>query len=95
MILANVEYPLILVAKHGKRKYQSLGISIHPVNWDFLKNERKPNCPNVEYIQKIISDKINEVQKWIIEYTANGKDYTDDIIFDKTLAFHLNLLYIW
>jgi site-specific recombinase XerD len=75
--LSNGEHPLMLqISKHGKRKYQSLGISIHADNWDFLKNKPKPNCPDGEYIQKIISDKILEIQKQILEYTANGKDYT-------------------
>jgi len=75
--LSNGEHPLMLqISKHGKRKYQSLGISIHPDNWDFSKRKPKPSCPDGEYIQKIISDKIIEVQKQILEYTANGKDYT-------------------
>lgn len=67
---------MLQVSRNGKRKYQSLGISIHADNWDFLKNKPKPNCPDGEYIQKIISDKIIEVQKQILEYTSNGKDYT-------------------
>ena len=75
--LSNGEHPIMLqISKHGKRKYQSLGISIHADNWDFLKNKPKSNCPNGEYIQKIISDKIIEVQKQILEFIANGTDYT-------------------
>ncbi len=67
---------MLQISKHGRRKYQSLGISINADNWDFQKNKPKPNCPNGEYIQKIISDKILVVQKQILEYTANGKEYT-------------------
>lgn len=75
--LSNGEHPLMLqVSRNGKRKYQSLGISIHADNWDFLKNKPKPNFTDGEYIQKIISDKIIEVQKQILGYTANGVDYT-------------------
>jgi integrase len=75
--LSNGEHPLMLqISRHGKRKYQSLGISIHADNWDFLKNKPKTNCPDGEYIQKIISDKILQIQKQILEYSANGKDYT-------------------
>ena len=75
--LSTGEHPLMLqISKHGKRKYQSLGISIHADNWDFQKNKPKSNCPDGEYIQKIISDKIIEVQKRILEYSANGADYT-------------------
>jgi site-specific recombinase XerD len=67
---------MIQISKNGKRKYQSLGISIHADNWDFLNNKPKADCPNVEYLQKIISDKILVIQKQILEYIANGKDYT-------------------
>jgi len=36
--LSNGQHPLMLqISRYGKRKYQSLGISIHPDNWDFLK----------------------------------------------------------
>ena len=56
--LANGEYPLMLrICKDGKKKYQSLGISVLPRYWDFTRNKPKPNCPNKEYIQKIILDK--------------------------------------
>ena len=75
--LSNGEHPLMLqISRYGKRKYQSIGISINADNWDFLKNKPKPSYPDGEFIQKIISDKIIEVQKQILEYTANGKDYT-------------------
>lgn len=67
---------MIQISKDGKRKYQSLGISIHSDNWDFLKNKPKPNCPDVEYIQKIISEKLLEVHRNILEYNSNGKQYT-------------------
>ena len=37
--LSNGENPLMLqVSKGGKRKYQSLGISINPKYWDFMEN---------------------------------------------------------
>lgn len=100
--LSNGEHPLMLqISKHGKRKYQSLGISIHADNWDFLKNKPKANCPDGEYIQKIISDKILEIQKQILEYTANGKEYTPtnlltinkSIVREKTLeGFYKELI---
>lgn len=67
---------MLQISRYGKRKYQSIGISINADNWDFLKNKPKSSCPDGEFIQKIISDKIIEVQKQILEYTANGKDYT-------------------
>ena len=40
--LSNGENPLMLqVSKGGKRKYQSLGISINPKYWDFTRNKPK------------------------------------------------------
>lgn len=49
--LANGEHPLMIcVCKEGKRKYKSLGISIHHQYWDFIKNKPKRNCPNKDLI---------------------------------------------
>lgn len=37
--LSNGEHPLMIrVCKDGKKKYQSLGIYVHPIHWDFQKN---------------------------------------------------------
>ena len=48
-VLKNEEHPLVLrITKDRKRKYQSLGISVKPEHWDFVKNKPKPNCPNRE-----------------------------------------------
>jgi len=75
--LSNGDHPLMLqVSKDGKRKYQSLGISIDPKFWDFIKNKPKPNCPNGDLIQKVILDKVTEFQKKILELNSNQKDYT-------------------
>ncbi|GHV40075.1 tyrosine recombinase [Bacteroidia bacterium] len=75
--LANGEHPLMIcVTKDRKRKYSSLGISIHPKYWNFEKNKPKPNCPNKEVIMKIILDKETEFQKQILELNADKKDYT-------------------
>jgi len=67
---------MLQVSIHGKRKYQSLGISVHPDNWDFGKCKPKPSCPISEYIRKIISEKLLEMEKRILEYGAYGKDLT-------------------
>lgn len=75
--LSNGENPLMLqVSKGGKRKYQSLGISINPKYWDFTRNKPKPNCPNKEYIQKIILDKQQELQQRMLELNSEQKEYT-------------------
>jgi len=61
--LCNGENPLMIqVSKNGKRKYQSLGVSINPKYWDFTKNKPKPNCPNGEFIQKIIQYKVTSLE---------------------------------
>ncbi len=75
--LSNWENPLMLqVWKNGRRKYQSLGVSINQNFWDFVKNKPKPTCPNGDLIQKIILDKTIEVQKQILEFNASQKDFT-------------------
>ena len=75
--LANGEHPLMIcVTKDRKRKYSSLGISVHPKYWNFEKNKPKPNCPNKEVILKIILDKKTEFQKQILDLNADKKDYT-------------------
>ena len=75
--LKNGEYPIMLrVCKDGKRNYHSLGISIELKYWDFKKNELKPDCPNKEYIQKIISDKKAEYQTQILEFKTFQKSFT-------------------
>ena len=75
--LSNGENPLMLqISKNGKRKYKSLGISINPKFWDFTKNRLRSNCPNKEYIQKIILDKQTEIQQHILEINSEQKEYT-------------------
>ncbi len=75
--LANGEHPLMIcVTKDRKRKYSSMGISVHPKYWNFEKNKPKPNCPNKEVILKIILEKKAEFQQQILELNADKKDYT-------------------
>lgn len=75
--LANGENPLLIqISQNGKRKYQSTGLTVNPNDWDFAKNKPKPKCPNGEFIQKIVLDKITDLQKKILEYNADKKDYT-------------------
>ena len=82
--LSNGENPLMLqVSKNGKRKYQSVGISIDPKFWDFVKNKPKANCPDGEFIQKVILDKVIEFQKRILELNANQKDYTPTTLLER------------
>jgi site-specific recombinase XerD len=75
--LSNGESPLMIrVCKDNKTKYKSLGISVKPDYWDFNKNQPKTNCPNREYIEKIIIDKKAEYQKKILELKVEEKEFT-------------------
>ena len=67
---------MIRVAKNGKRKLKSLGISVHPDHWDFQTNRPKPKCPNRELILKTILEKEAEFQREILELTSMQKEYT-------------------
>ena len=89
--LSNGESPLMLqVSKSGKRKYQSLGISIKPRYWDFTRNKPKPNCPNKDYIQKIILDKQTELQQRMLELNSEQKEYTTTTLLnDENKKFEL------
>ena len=84
--LSNGENPLMIrVNKNGKTKFKSLGISVHPDNWDFQKNRPLPNCPNRELILKIILEKEAEYQKEILELISMQKEYTaSSLIAAKT-----------
>ena len=75
---------MICVVKDGKRKYLSLGVSIHPKFWDFDKNKPKRNCPNKEYIQELINNKINEYSKHVLELKASNKEFTVSSLMKKT-----------
>lgn len=75
--LSNGESPLMVrVCKDRKTKYKSLGISVKPEHWDFDKNKPKSNCPNRDYILKIILDKEAEFQKKMLELKAEDKEFT-------------------
>jgi len=75
--LANGENPLMIrVCKDGKKKYQSLGMSVNPKFWDFEKERPKANCPNKELILKIILEKDAEFQKQILELKSEEKEFT-------------------
>ncbi len=75
--LANGENPLMLqVSKDGKRKYKSLGISVNQNQWDFKKNKPKPTCPDGEYLQQIILNKVTELQKQVLYFNADNKHFS-------------------
>ena len=83
--LKNGENPLVIrVCKDGKKKYQSLGISIKPEFWNFKKNQPKANCPNREIILKIINEQVNKYNEKILSFKAEDKDFTVNSLIDNT-----------
>lgn len=82
--LANGENPLMLqVNKDGKRRYKSLGISVNQNHWDFKKNKPKPTCPDGDYIQQIILNKITDLQKQVLSFIAENKHFTINNILNE------------
>ena len=64
-------HPLMLrISKDSMKKYVSLGVSLNQKYWDFKKNHPKPNCPNKEYIDRLILAKKGQYQDKIIEFTS-------------------------
>ncbi|MCM1021528.1 MAG: site-specific integrase [Muribaculaceae bacterium] len=76
---------MLCICKDGKRKYQSLGVSVHPKNWSFSKNAPKASCPNREEIQKVIISKLAEMQKRVLELNAEDKDYTSTSLINSNV----------
>ena len=74
---------MLRVTKDRKLKYVSLGISLNPANWDFSKNEPKADCPNREYIEMLIADKIKEYSAKIIELKATHQEFTSTSLVEK------------
>ena len=75
--LKNGEHPLMIrVCKNNKKKYKSLGLSVHPDHWDFQINRPKLKCPNRGLILKTILEKEAEFQKEILELSSIQKEYT-------------------
>jgi len=82
--LKNNEYPLMLrITKDRKRKYFSLGVSVKLENWDFSKNQPKPNTPNRELILKLIDTKIAIYREAVLEYKSVDKDFTLEMLIEK------------
>lgn len=83
-VLSNNEPPLMLrVTKDRKRKYVSLGISVNPEHWDFSKNQPKSDCPNREFIELMIAEKLKAYNSTIIELKATNQDFTSSSLVDK------------
>lgn len=82
--LLNGESPLMLrVTKQGKRKYQSLGVSVDAKYWDFEKNQPKRNCPNRDALLRLISERTKGYQEQLLELKIENKDFTAKSLIDK------------
>ena len=83
-VLKNNESPLMLrICKEGKRKYESIGISIDPKYWDSKANKPTSKCPNKEYIEKVITEKTKAYTDKILELKAMEKDFTATTLAEK------------
>lgn len=83
-VLKNNESPLMLrVCKDGKRKYESLGISLNPKYWDFKANKPTAKCPNREYIEKLIAEKKRAYADKVIELKAMANEFTATTLMEK------------
>ncbi|RHR53692.1 site-specific integrase [Parabacteroides sp. AF17-28] len=83
-VLKNNELPLMLrVCKDGKRKYESLGISLNPKYWDFKANKPTAQCPNREYIEKLIAEKKRAYADKVIELKAMANEFTATTLMEK------------
>ena len=95
-VLSNGESPLMLrVTKNRKRSMKSLGVSLNPDYWNFVKNEHKPECPNkIEIEQLILKTKI-EYQQKLLTAKLKGEDFTSDTLTkDSLLLSRLKALII-
>ncbi len=81
---------MLRVTKDRKRKYVSLGISLNPEHWDFSKNQPKAECPNREYIEMLIADKIKEYSAKIIELKATKQEFTSTTLVEKVCVNRVN-----
>ncbi|MBD8348800.1 site-specific integrase [Dysgonomonas sp. HGC4] len=82
--LSNGEHPLMIrICKDNKKKYKSLGISVHPNYWDFEKSKPKRNCPRREQILNLINEKTKEYSEQIFEFKTTSKEFTAISLVDK------------
>lgn len=82
--LADGTVPLVVkLTKNNKRKYLRTGITLKPNHWDFIKNKPKTNCPNREYIEAIITEKLKEYQQQVLEFQTIARDYSLTTLVEK------------
>ena len=89
-VLKNGENPLMLcISKDRKRKYQSLGVSVNPIFWDFEKNK-----PKVNKGHKTSSTKTNTFNKHFNALILNKIDLQKLPDKKKRIVHKFNFAYI-
>lgn len=92
-VLSNGESPLMLrITKDRKLKYVSLGVSVNPEHWDFSKNQPKAECPNRDYIELLIADKLKMYTSKIVELKATSCEYTSDSLVEQVRTKRVKLV---
>ena len=82
--LKNNEFQIKLrITQNRKRRYINLGVSTKLEDWDFTKNRPRPNCPDREHIEQIISDKISEYRCKVLELKSTKKEFTPSTLIAK------------
>lgn len=75
--LKNNEFPLrIRITKDRKTKYISLGVSVEPQYWDFDRNQPTLDCPNREYLEKLIANRLSECKSKVVELKSENREFT-------------------
>ena len=75
--LKNNEFPLrIRITKDRKTKYISLGVSVAPQYWDFDRNQPTLDCPDREYLEKLIANKLCECKGKVMELKSENREFT-------------------
>ena len=74
---------MLRICKDGKRKYESIGISILPSLWDFKQNKPTRKCPNKEYIERLIAEKVKVYTDKVIEFKSQEKEFTATSLMEK------------
>jgi len=83
-VLKNSESPLMIrITKDRKSRYLSIGVSLNPNHWDFVKNKPKRNCPNREQILTLIEEREREYRDKILDYKIANKDFTITTLIEK------------
>lgn len=71
----------IKISQNYKSKKVSLGVKINIAYWDFENNKLKDETPNREQIQFLIDTTIQDLNKKILNYRIQDKEFTiDDLL---------------